>query len=151
MLQSNKVIPTPSKNFKAVFNNFEYESDKALNNAIFEDENMLDEYDLFLDRFEDYAAMKKLQLEVFAVVVHGDYVYYFNKMDHQVTILNTDQVIQSGQNTYFIRNITEVTIKVPDEVFHENIYKLTLPEQETDAKAILRVRKGSSTEIFVNE
>lgn len=151
MLQSNNVVPSPSKTFGVVYDNFVFESNKAVNNAVFEGKDVGEEYGRFLTRFIGYAKMKKLQLEIFAVVAQGDRIYYMNRMEVPVDIFTIDQTIAPGTGTYFARNTTELTIKVPDDVFHENIYKLTFPEQETEVKAVLRVRKGSDREIFVKE
>jgi len=151
MVQANRVVPPSSKNFKQVFNNYAFESNKAANNAIFEHKDIDSEYKRFLNRFIDYARMKKLSLEVFAIIAHEDRIYFVNKMEVPVEVLNLNQVIPPEANTYFIRNTTDLVLRVPDDVFHENIYKLTLPESETETKAVLRVKKGSKTEIFVKE
>lgn len=151
MLQSNKVIPEPSENFRDVYDNFVYESDKAVNNAVFEQEDIQEEYDRFLDNFKNYAEMKKLRMEIFALVAEGENIYYFNKMETPVTIKETEQIIPAQENTYYARNLTELTIEVPDDVFHENIYKFTLPESDTEVKAVLKVKKGDERELFVKE
>ncbi len=145
------MTPTPSKNFKNVYDNYVFESNKAVNNAVFEGVDVRDEYKRFMQRFAGYAAQKKLTLEIFAIVAEGDEFHFLNNMKEPVTIVNFNQVILSDSDTYYSRNTSELTIRVPDAVFHENIYKFNFPQEETEVKAVLRVSKDQSTEIFVKE
>jgi len=151
MLSSNDVTPTPSKNFKDVYDNYVFESNKAVNNALFEGADVREEYDRFMRQFINYASQKKLTLEIFAIVADQDTYHLVNQMDEPVTIVDFDYTLGRDQDTFFTRNVSELTIRVPDTVFHENIYKLTFPDKETEVKAVLRVSKGQSTEIFVKE
>ncbi len=152
LLQSFNVVPEGSRNFRTVYENFVFESSQALNNALFEEKDVNDEYGRFLDSFISYSKMKKLNIEVFSMLEHGDYVYFSNLMDNDVKILNINETIPAGSDTYFLReDISEAVLEVRDDVFHENIYKFTISQQGTDAKAVLRVRKGAKREIFVHE
>ncbi|MFC1723304.1 hypothetical protein ACFL0V_04145 [Nanoarchaeota archaeon] len=151
MVKSSSVVPVPSTNFKSLYENFVFESNKAVNNAVWEGIDVDDEYERFLAQFRDYAKTRKLQLEVIGVVADGEYYYVMNQMNTPVTLLTYDYTIGAGEKEYFLRNTTELVIKVPDDVFHEKIYKFTFPELETDVKAVLRVKKGSDLEIFVKD
>jgi hypothetical protein len=152
LLQSASVVPESSKTFRMAFNNFVFESDAALNNALFEQADMDQEYDRFLDSFISYSKMKKLNIEIFSVLEHQDRVYLFNKMDNPVHIINLNQTVPAGTDTYLARsNISALALEVRDDVFHENIYKFSISEQATGSKAVLRVKKGSRREIFVKD
>jgi hypothetical protein len=152
LLQSYNVVPEASKNFKQVYDNFVFESSAALNNALFEQEDINEEYERFLQSFISYSKMKKLSIEVFSILETGDRVYFSNKMSNSVRIININETIPPDSNTYFPRsNLSEAVLEVRDDVFHENIYKFTISNEGTDAKAVLRVQKGAKREIFVQE
>ncbi|MFH1668950.1 MAG: hypothetical protein ABIA62_03405 [Candidatus Woesearchaeota archaeon] len=152
LLQSFDVTPQPSKNFKRVYDNFIFESGAAVNNALFEQVDVVDEYDRFLDSFVSYSKMKKLNIEIFSILELDDRVYLSNKMRNAVTILNIGQTIGPGTDAYFLRsNLSELVLEVRDDVFHENIYKLDISNEGTDTKAVLRVSQGTKREIFVKE
>jgi hypothetical protein len=152
LLNPFSVVPDPSYEFKKTYNNFAFESGAALNNALFGRENVNTEYERFLNNFISYAKMKKLSIEIVSVLETGERVYVSNKMNSSVQIINLNQTISAGVNTYFTRsNLSEVVLEVKDDVFHENIYKFTISEQGTDAKAVLRLRTGSKQEMFVVE
>ena len=156
LLQSVDVVPPPSPAFRQVYENFEFESSAVINNALFQqggaDTEIDTEYERFLDNFISYSKMKKLSVGVFAILEHGDYVYFFNKMDNSVRIIGLNETVPAGTSTYFLRSyFSDVALEVRDDVFHENIYKFSISSQGTDAKAILRVKKGTKREIFVKE
>ncbi len=152
LLHSFNVVPETTSNFKHAYNNFAFESSAALNNALFEQKDVNAEYEKFLDDFISYSKMKKLSLEIFSVLESGERVYFSNKMRNPVIVLNINETIAPGTNTYFLRsNISEVVLEVKDDVFHENIYKFTISNQGTDAKAVMRLKKGTKQEIFVQE
>jgi hypothetical protein len=152
LLQSFNVIPESSEAFRNAYDNFVFESSAALNNALFEQADINQEYERFLDTFISYSKMKKLNIEVFSILETGDRVYFSNKMSNPVHIINLNESVLPGSNTYFLRSgLSEVVLEVRDDVFHENIYKFTISSQVTDAKAVLRVKKGSKREIFVQE
>jgi hypothetical protein len=152
LLQSAKVATDPTHNFKRAYDNFVFESDTVLNNALFSQVDVNQEYEAFLDSFVSYSKMKKLNIEVFSMLETGDYVYFSNKMENPVHIININETISSGTNTYFLRsNLSEAVLEVRDDVFHENIYKFSISNEGTDAKAVLRVRKGDKREIFVKD
>ncbi|MBN1544358.1 hypothetical protein JW898_02745 [Candidatus Woesearchaeota archaeon] len=152
LLQSATVVPEPTGAFRSAYDNFVFESSAALNNALFEQADLNQEYERFLDSFVSYSKMKKLSIEVFSVLEAGEYVYFSNKMSNPVRIINLNETIPPGINTYFLRsNLPEAVLEVRDDVFHENIYKFTISQQGTDAKAVLRVSKGAKRQIFVQE
>jgi hypothetical protein len=152
LLSPENVVPEASGAFKSVYDNFRFESDAVLNNALFEQADVNQEYDRFLDSFISYTKMKKVGTEIFSVLEQGDYVYFSNKMTNPVHIINLNETIAPGVNSYFLRsNLSEAVLEVRDDVFHENIYKFTISEKGTDAKAVLRVKKGSKRQIFVQE
>ncbi len=152
LLQSESATPDPSRTFRMVFENFVFERTSAMNNALFEGKDVNTEYEKFLDSFISYSKMKKVDLEIFSVLETGERVYFSNKMKIPVAILNINETIAPGVNTYFTRlNLSEAVLEVRDDVFHENIYKFNISNQGTDSKAVLRVRKGSRREIFVKE
>ncbi|MFC1742265.1 hypothetical protein ACFL3V_07055 [Nanoarchaeota archaeon] len=152
LLQSFDVVPPVSKNLRQAYENFAFESDAVLNNALFAQADIDTEYGRFLDNFISYSRMKKLNVDVFAVLEHGEYIYFFNKMDNIVRIMDLNETVPPGTSTYFLRsNLSDVALEVRDDVFHENIYKFSISNQGTDAKAILRVKKGTKREIFVKE
>jgi len=152
LLQASTVVPESSKTFRNAYDNFRFESSQVINNALFEQQDIHTEYERFLDAFISYSRMKKLNIEVFSILETGNRVYFSNKMSNQVHIINLNQTISPGADTYFLRsNLSEAVIEVRDDVFHENIYKFTISQQGTDAKAVLRVKKGSKREIFVQE
>jgi hypothetical protein len=139
-------------NFKKLYYNFVFESDAAINNALYEQKGVNQEYEVFLNSFIAYSRMKNLRTEIFSVLQTGDRVYFSNKMQTEVTIINLNTTLPAGTNTYFLRsNISEAVLEVKDDVFHENIYKLNLSNQGTDSKAILKLKKGSKRQIFVKE
>jgi hypothetical protein len=108
------------------------------------------EYEHFLTSIASYARMKKLTLEVFSVLAIGDRIYFSSRMQNSVRIMNLNETIFPDTNTYYLRsNLSEIVLEVRDDVFHENIYKLTIPDTGTEAKAVLRIKKGADREIFV--
>jgi hypothetical protein len=150
LLHSSEVTPLGSKNLQKVFSNFEFESSAAINNALFEKKDVNDEYERFLTLFISYSKMKKLDMELFSILATGDRVYFSNKMVNSVRIVNLNETISPGSNTYFLRsNLSEVVLEVRDDVFHENIYKYNIPDEGTEAKAVLRVGIGANRQIFV--
>ncbi len=152
LLQSDSVIPESSKNFRNVYDNYIFESSQVLNNALFEQQDTDQEYERFLDQFISYSQMKKLSIEVFSILETEDYVYFSNHMTNPVHIINVNETVPAGGKTYFLRaDLSEAVLEVRDDVFHENIYKFTISQQGTDAKAVLRVKKGAKREIFVQE
>ncbi|HII72362.1 TPA: hypothetical protein HA265_06425 [Candidatus Woesearchaeota archaeon] len=152
LLQSFSVVPESSKTFRNIYENFKFESSAAINNALFEQADVNDEYERFLDRFISYSKMKKTNIEVFSMLETGDRVYFSNKMNTEVRIININETISPGSSTYFLRSdLSEAVLEVRDDVFHENIYKFTISDEGTDAKAVLRLRKGTKSEIFVQD
>ncbi|NQU79005.1 hypothetical protein HQ545_04515 [Candidatus Woesearchaeota archaeon] len=152
LLQSLSVVPYSSKNFRHAFDNFAFESHAALNNALFEREDVNEEFEVFLESFISYSRMKKLNIETVTVLETGNRVYVSNHMNNPVHIINLNQTVDSGSYEYFLRSaVSEMVLEVRDDVFHENIYKFTILSQGTDAKAVMRLRKGSEQEIFVME
>jgi hypothetical protein len=151
-VQSGSTVETSSNNFKQVYDNYIFESSIALNNALFEQADVSEEYERFMDGFISYSKMKKLKLEIFSILETGDNVHFSNKMNMPVYIININQTLQSNGELSILRsNVSEVVIEVRDDVFHENIYKFSISNQGTDAKAVLKVRKGRNREIFVQE
>lgn len=152
LLQSFTSVPESSRNFRRAYQNFEFESDQTLNTALFAQADVPDEYERFIDSFISYSRMKKLNLEVVAVLEHGEYVYFINRMSGPITIINLNWTIPAGTTDYFLRsNLSEAVLEVRDDVFHENIYKFSISGEGTGAKAVLRVAAGSKREIFVKE
>ncbi|MBW2964058.1 hypothetical protein KY363_01235 [Candidatus Woesearchaeota archaeon] len=152
LLQSFTSVPESSRNFRRAYENFEFESGQVLNNALFAQADVPDEYERFIESFISYSKMKKLNLELVAVLEQGDYVYFINRMESPVTILNLNWTVPSGTTDYFLRsNLSEAVLEVRDDVFHENIYKFSISGEGTGAKAVLRVGTGSKREIFVKE
>ena len=152
LLQADSVIPESSKTFHNVYDNYVFESSQVLNNALFEQTNINEEYERFLTNFISYSKMKKLSIEVFSILETDNYVYFSNHMSNPVHIININETVSPGGETYFLReDISEAVLEVRDDVFHENIYKFTISQQGTDAKAVLRVKKGAKREIFVQE
>lgn len=150
LLQSDNVTPGSSKAFRNAYDNFVFESSAAINNALFEQADVNQEYERFLDSFISYSKMKKLNVEIFSVLETGDRVYLSNKMPNPVEIINLNQTVPPGTDTYFAReNISNLVLEVRDDVFHENIYKFTTSNQGTESKAVLRIRKGANRQIFV--
>ncbi|MBW2996720.1 hypothetical protein KY349_00095 [Candidatus Woesearchaeota archaeon] len=150
LLQSENVTPGSSKAFSKAYDNFVFESSAAINNALFEQADVNQEYERFLDSFISYSKMKKLNVQVFSVLETGDMVYLSNKMPNPVEIINLNQTLPPDTNTYFAReNLSNLVLEVRDDVFHENIYKFTISNQGTEAKAVLRIRKGANRQIFV--
>ena len=151
-LQSTAEVSTPSKNFKNVYDNFVFESAAAVNNALYEQEDVSTEYERFIDSFISYSKMKKLDVEVVALLETGDIVYFFNNMQSSVHIININQTLDPGATLSYTRSdLSEAVLEVRDDVFHENIYKFSISNAGTDAKAVLKVRKGNNREIFVQE
>ena len=108
LLQSKTVTPESSDAFRKAYDNFVFESGATLNNALFEQVNVNDEYDRFLDSFISYSKMKKLNIELVSILETGDYVYINNKMDNPVHLININQTIPAGTDTYFTRsNLSE--------------------------------------------
>ena len=143
LLQSMNVVPVSSQAFHKAYDNFVFESAIAINTAMFEQADVDAEYERFMDTFISYSKMKKLNIEMFSILEHGDYVYFSNKMSDPVHLINMNKTIPSGTTDYFARSDLEnVVLEVRDDVFHENIYKFTISNQGTGAKAILRIKKG---------
>jgi hypothetical protein len=152
LLNSLNVVPDISRNFRRVYDNFAFESGMCLNNALFEGTDVPLEFSRFLDSFISYSRTKKLDVEVFAVLMHGENVYFMNMMDNPVHIISMNWTVLPGNQTYFLRqNLSEAVLEVRDDVFHENIYKLNISKEGTGAKAVLRVKKGSKRQIYVKE
>jgi hypothetical protein len=152
LLSPENVVPDASGTFRQVYDNFRFESSAAINNALFEQVDVPAEYARFLDSFISYSKMKKTGVEVFSVLEYGDYVYFTNKMSNPVHILGINETIAPAASAYFLRSdLPEAVLEVRDDVFHENIYKFTISGESTDAKAVLRVKKGSKRQIFVLE
>ena len=150
LLHSYSVTPEPSGVFKEAYDNFVFESSAVLNNVLFEQKDANEEYERFLNNFISYSKMKKLNVEVFSVLLTGDRIYFSNKMDNPVKVINLNQTIGPDANTYFLRTgLSSVVLEVRDDVFHENIYKFTISNQGTEAKAVLRIRRGDDRQIFV--
>lgn len=150
LLHSRNVVPESSKAFRNAYANFRFESDAALNNALFEQADVEAEYARFMENFISYSKMKKMDIGIFSVLEHGGYVYFINRMSNPVKLININQTIAPGDEDYFdVSGLSEVVLEVQDDVFHENIYKFTISNQGTGAKAILRLRKGADREIFV--
>jgi hypothetical protein len=152
LLQSGDVTPTSSTVFKRLYENFVFESSQSINNALLEQADINEEYSHFLDSMVSYARMKKMSLEVFSILASGDYVYFTNKMQNPVRIITINETVLPGSETYFLRsNLSEIALEVKDDVFHENIYKFTVSDKGTEAKAVLRIKKGADREIFVKD
>ena len=150
LLRAGDVTPVSSEAFRKAYDNFAFESAAALNTALFEGVDINAEYNRFMDNFISYSKMKKLNIEIFSVLEHGDYVYFSNKMSNPVVVLNINRTLSAGAEDYFPRKgLSEVVLEVRDDVFHENIYKFTISDQGTEAKAVFRIRKGANREIFV--
>ena len=152
LLGHDNVTPGSSLAFRRVYDNFVFESGNVINNALLEDVDVNAEYEHFLVSIASYAKMKKMTLEVFSVLAIGDRVYFSNRMQNSVKIINLNETLFPDTNTYYLRsNLSEIVLEVRDDVFHENIYKLTIPDKGTEAKAILRIKKGADREIFVRD
>jgi hypothetical protein len=150
LLQSGNVVPESSNAFRNAYGNFRFESDAAIDTALFEQADVDAEYARFMDNFISYSKMKKLDIGIFSVLEHGGYVYFINRMSNPVKVINLNQTIAPGTEDYFDGSgLSEVVLEVRDDVFHENIYKFTISNQGTGAKAVLRLRKGADREIFV--
>jgi hypothetical protein len=151
-LQSTATGSTISKNFKNLYDNFVFESATAINNALAEQEDVNAEYEKFLDSFISYSKMKKLNVEVISLLETGDTLYISNHMQSSVRIININQTLDPGATTALDRSdLSEAVLEVRDDVFHENIYKFSISNAGTDAKAVLKVRTGDNREIFVQE
>jgi hypothetical protein len=152
LLQSFNVVPDSSQNFRKVYDNYVFESSVAINNALFAQADVGAENERFMDRFIAYSRMKKLDVEIFSILAVGDRVYFSNRMQNTVRIIELNETIPTGSDTYFLRGgLSEVAVEVRDDIFHENIYKFSISDKGTEAKAILRVRKGANRQIFVKD
>lgn len=150
LVQPKISTPKASKLFSNIYDNFNFESDVAINTALRNGVSLSPEVRRFTDSFISYAKIKKMKLEIFSVLRNRETVFIHSRMKSSVFLVGQNMTIQPNANmTLNVSDVSELVLRLKDDVFFENIYKFSFNNQNTQHYAVLRLKKGDDSEVFV--
>ena len=150
LLQPRIITPKASKAFSNIYDDFAFESNSAINTALRQGASPVSETQRFVDSFISYAKTKKMKLEIFSILVNSNTIYAYSRMNSEVLLITQNYtLIPNSTYSFSSSGISELVLRLKDDVFFENIYKFSLNSQKTQHYAVLRLKKGKDSEVFV--
>lgn len=150
LLRPQHLITPPSKVFFEINKNFAREGKEVINNALFEEANVSKEYNLFVDQFIAYARLRRIDLEVFSILVDGGQIHLTNRLKKEASLLGRSEIIGSGDELTIPKNVSVLTVNAPTDVQHPNIYAFNITAERVQLVSFTRVQTGANTQVFVN-
>jgi len=154
LLRPVSVVPEASDTFKKVHKNFVIESRKLINTALLEEADVAVEYDSFVNAFLLFAKTRRLDFEVFYVLVLEDEIIVKNRLTTGAELLDFGKVLAPGEETSFKRSVTpqsELNVRLESIDLNSNIYKFNMIDKDNQLKLLTRVIKEGDNELFIEQ
>ncbi len=108
--------------FRSLYNNYIYESPIVINNAIYHNKNLSNQFKNFTASFIRYAKEKNINLGVFYMLKVDDDIEAANYLNDEINISTINEILMSNNHIRFkIENYNNMTIYFKNVTYLYNI------------------------------
>lgn len=139
-------ISAPSKAFKDINSNYVYEAHRAINSALFENDNITERLEYFSDDFLGYASKKDKGFGLVYMLADDD-IYVGNHLAENINITADGSVIPVAKGEVLMINMTDSIYLTSAK----DRYRFDFNGSGLRLKVFFKTVKGDDVRVFVED